>query len=83
MQGSKSLGVALVDLRAAVEQVMELRGGTGWVRESEGSASPTWCRSLTTPTHHVKLLIGGCKVHWSACAIILGDEVGIRVHDLG
>ena len=32
--------------------------------------------------YHVELLVGGCKVQWCACSVVLRDEVGVCFHDL-
>ena len=43
-----------------------------------GSALGTW-----SATHQVQLLVGGGEMDGRAGAVVLCDEVGIGVHDLG
>ena len=95
VQGSEALLISLVDFCPYVEQVVHLRGSacithgllqhamTGWDIGMHACIRACGEKHAAAALYHVQLLVGGGKVQGRPCPIVLGDKVGVGVHDLG
>ena len=70
MQCGESFAIALIHLSAVVQQVMDLK------------RSCVWALAEVMEAHHVELLVGGGEMNGRSAAVVLCDEVSIRLHNL-